>query len=57
MEANHELGFQPDMRDYGIGNQILAELVLSTIRILTNNPKKITGINTTKCGAAAAENP
>ena len=32
------------MRDYGIGNQILAELGLSTIRILTNNPKKITGI-------------
>jgi 3,4-dihydroxy 2-butanone 4-phosphate synthase/GTP cyclohydrolase II len=44
VEANIELGFQPDMRDYGIGNQILAELGLSTIRILTNNPKKITGI-------------
>jgi 3,4-dihydroxy 2-butanone 4-phosphate synthase/GTP cyclohydrolase II len=44
VQANLELGFQPDMRDYGIGNQILAELGLSTIRILTNNPKKITGI-------------
>jgi 3,4-dihydroxy 2-butanone 4-phosphate synthase/GTP cyclohydrolase II len=44
VEANLELGFQPDMRDYGIGNQILADLGLSTIRILTNNPKKITGI-------------
>jgi 3,4-dihydroxy 2-butanone 4-phosphate synthase/GTP cyclohydrolase II len=44
VEANLELGFQPDMRDYGIGNQILAELGLKTIRILTNNPKKITGI-------------
>ena len=44
VEANVELGFQPDMRDYGIGNQILAELGLTTIRILTNNPKKITGI-------------
>jgi 3,4-dihydroxy 2-butanone 4-phosphate synthase/GTP cyclohydrolase II len=44
VEANIELGFQPDMRDYGIGNQILAELGLTTIRILTNNPKKITGI-------------
>jgi 3,4-dihydroxy 2-butanone 4-phosphate synthase/GTP cyclohydrolase II len=44
VQANLELGFQPDMRDYGIGNQILADLGLSTIRVLTNNPKKITGI-------------
>ena len=44
VEANIELGFPPDMREYGIGNQILADLGLSTIRILTNNPKKITGI-------------
>jgi 3,4-dihydroxy 2-butanone 4-phosphate synthase / GTP cyclohydrolase II len=44
VDANLELGFAPDMRDYGIGNQILAELGLGTIRILTNNPKKITGI-------------
>jgi 3,4-dihydroxy 2-butanone 4-phosphate synthase / GTP cyclohydrolase II len=44
VDANLELGFAPDMRDYGIGNQILAMLGLSTIRILTNNPKKITGI-------------
>jgi 3,4-dihydroxy 2-butanone 4-phosphate synthase / GTP cyclohydrolase II len=44
VDANLELGFPADMRDYGIGNQILADLGLSTIRILTNNPKKITGI-------------
>ena len=44
VEANVELGFPPDAREYGIGSQILADLGLSTIRILTNNPRKITGI-------------
>src|ERR671935_678671 len=44
VEANVELGLPIDARDYGIGNQILAELGLSTIRILTNNPRKVTGI-------------
>ena len=44
VDADLELGFPADARDYGIGNQILAELGLSTIRILTNNPKKLTGI-------------
>ena len=45
VEANAELGFPVDARDYGIGNQILADLGLTTIRILTNNPKKLTGID------------
>jgi 3,4-dihydroxy 2-butanone 4-phosphate synthase/GTP cyclohydrolase II len=45
VEANLELGFPADARDYGIGNQILADLGLSTIRILTNNPRKLTGID------------
>jgi 3,4-dihydroxy 2-butanone 4-phosphate synthase/GTP cyclohydrolase II len=44
VDANLQLGFPVDARDYGIGNQILAELGLSTIRILTNNPKKMIGI-------------
>ena len=45
VEANLELGFPADARDYGIGNQILFELGLTTLRILTNNPKKLTGID------------
>jgi 3,4-dihydroxy 2-butanone 4-phosphate synthase/GTP cyclohydrolase II len=44
VEANLALGFPADARDYGIGNQILAALGLSTIRVLTNNPRKLTGI-------------
>ncbi len=44
VEANVELGFPPDKRDYGIGAQILADLGVCKIRLLTNNPKKIYGL-------------
>ena len=44
VEANERLGFQPDQRDYGIGVQILRDLGVHSMRLLSNNPRKLVGI-------------
>jgi len=44
IQANESLGFKPDLRDYGVGAQILADLGLSSVKLITNNPRKIVGL-------------
>ncbi len=44
MEANEALGFDSDIRDYGIGAQILADIGVRNLRLLTNNPRKVIGL-------------
>src|SRR5262249_6982747 len=44
VQANEMLGFKPDLRDYGVGAQVMVDLGLKQIRLMTNNPKKVVGL-------------
>jgi 3,4-dihydroxy 2-butanone 4-phosphate synthase / GTP cyclohydrolase II len=55
VEANERLGFKPDQRDYGIGAQILGDLGVRTMRLLTNNPRKFVGLEGYGLSVSATE--
>lgn len=53
VEANLALGFAPDSRDYSVGSEILADLGVTSIRLLSNNPEKVDGLS--RCGISVVE--
>jgi 3,4-dihydroxy 2-butanone 4-phosphate synthase/GTP cyclohydrolase II len=53
VEANEQLGFQADVRDYAAGAQILEDIGVQSVRLMTNNPRKVEGLE--RCGIEVAE--